>query len=255
MQASASSLFELTHTASAAFYRHHQAVDQADAKQRKAARESVLDHLADIMLAHQFEIERQASNQRNQIEHDNRIKAERIATLKAAFKGAKVNTLPQSIAFFTDVLRGAVVALDAAGKIGTRAAEMRSDAATTAIMQSGRKDYHVQLPSGIIAVRVTDPALWVKMTETWTIPPTLAWTIAGSHYALFSGTITRAADCGAISFLPSCRCGSSAEWIIEPSEVELDAEGKLPSLPDAVAEAINSCAAGAEKLLFSFLTR
>jgi hypothetical protein len=250
-----SSIFKLTNETAAAFERHQADIEAATPEDREAAIKFVLDHLADVGLAIGFRNARAAEMAQRQIEHDQAVKNTRIATTKAAFKAASVKTLPGSVGFFCGVLNGAVVALDAAGKVGTRAAEMRADAAVTAIKQSGRGDFHVQLPSGIIAVRVSDPDIWARMTTTWGILPTVTWTLGGTHYALFAGSVPRSIDTGAIAFTTSARCGSDAVWSIEPSDVQLDDDARLPALPDAVQSAIEHCAKGSEALLFSFLTR
>ncbi len=247
-----SSIFQLTHETTAAMDRHAADIESATPDERKAALQFITDHLTDLGLAIGFRNARAAAMAQLQQEHDAMIRNERIATSINNFKTASVGTLQGQLAFFTGAMNSLICALDGAGQVGTRGAERKTDAALSLIKQSGRDDYSIQLPTNMIAIR-TDAGTWAKLVDAWKLPVSLAWSLNGFVYSIFTGSVPRVIDCGPVAFMQSCRCGADAVWIVEPSAVQLDDEGRLPALPADMADAVSNCAPKSERLLLKFL--
>lgn len=248
-----SAIFTLTREAEAAFNRHQIAITGADTKQRKQARDAALDHLADLFLAHQFERERIAENQRIQRDYEAAQKAARIAAKVEGWAGAKVGSLDGLARFFCDVVGGAITSCDASGNVGNKAASRISTEAVSDLKnQNSERQFIVALPPGLVAL-VADTDVMAKLADRWALPFTVQWAIGGRVYSLYHADIKHGFDCGRIAFNTSVRCGLDAVWATKPGDVELDGEGLLPALPAQLQGALRATAPGAEGLLEQFL--
>jgi hypothetical protein len=248
-----SNVFELSRTATAALERHQSDIANATPEDRAAALEFITAHLADIGLAIGFANARQAENIRNQIEHDARVKAEKVAARIAAWSGAKVGTTEGLARFWCDVVGATITACDAYGQPGNKAANATgSEAVADLHNQRSEKQFVVSLPPGFVAI-AADADLMPVMADRWALPFTAQWSIGGRVYSLYHADIQRGYDCNRIAFKKTIRCGLDAAWSVKPDEVELDAEGLLPALPAALQEAIKATSPGAEGLLEKFV--
>lgn len=248
-----SRIFELSDLAAAALSRHEGELDAATTDQRKRAKNLFIEHGENLFLAMILADERAAENRRTQIEHDARVKAERIAARVDAWASSSVAAVDGLARFFTATLGGAITTADHAGQRGNKAASaLPGEAVTDLKNQRSEKLFFASLPAGVLAIRA-DAGMMDTLRSSWALPSTCTWEINGMVYSLYSGTINRDVDCGSVAFLRTVKCGTGAAWIVKPSEVQLDADGRLPALPDAVADALSSCGAGSEKLLERFL--
>lgn len=248
-----SAVFTLSREAESAYARHQQAIAGADSATRKAAREAALAHIEDLFLAREFEQARIRENARIEREHQERIKAERIAARVDSWAAARVDSLQGQAEFFCDVLGGLVTACDSSGSLGSKAASARSsEAISDLINQRSEKHYAVALPPGYISV-VADAGTVPALDDKWALPHSIRWALNGKVYSLYGAEVKQGFNCGSFAFSTAVRCGVDAEWFVGPNEIELDAAGRIPALPSGLQEAIRSTAPGAEALLEKFV--
>jgi hypothetical protein len=248
-----SRIFELTDFAAAALSRHEAQLESASKEQRKRARELFLEHGEGLFLSMLLEDERAANNRRNQLEHEQALRAAKIAARFKAWHEAKTSTLEGLAQFFCDCVGASVTSCDHLGNVGTKPAHrVAAEAASDLRNQGSGKFFAVSLPPGVVAIRCA-PEVFEQLKTNWPLPSSCSWEIAGQVYAIYGGETSRNVITGNVSFLKTIRCGTSASWIVEPGATLLDSNAELPSLPSDLQDAVANCAPGSEKLLERFL--